>query len=228
MNAAIATSTSSRPRAKNRVGVINLVDEKRVGARVAAARQPHWAFRDDGRESAVDSRSYLQPEPLLQPRTSVSDMDWMALPARLRQEILRQSSGPGYVSSLAKQGKSAPTYAYAFNNPLSFIDPDGNAGTKEQFCSETGSCPLPDFCAQNPQLCNGPPGPGPGPGGGGGGGLSCEDPKTQGIITCPGKCAVYGGLAYLSCKAAGGEKCALFAYKVYMGCMEGCPPELPN
>lgn len=161
---AIATASSSRPRAKNRVGVISLVDEKRVGARATAAWRPHWAFRDDGRESAVGSRSYLSPEPMLQ-RANFS-------------------------AAQAFAGRSAPAYAYAFNNPIAFIDPDGNAGTREQFCAETGTCRLPDYCAQNPSVCNNPPPPapprppGPKTPPGGGGSLQCKDPEAENVFEC--------------------------------------------
>ena len=49
------------------------------------------------------SGGYLSPEPLLQE--------------------------PGYVQDMAWEGISVPTYSYAFNNPLYYVDTDGLAGT---------------------------------------------------------------------------------------------------
>ena len=172
-------------------------------------------FENWNRFYDADTGRYLSPEPLLQPRNLADDPELLTLPAPLRQAISQMSSGPGFAAAQAKLGRSVPAYAYALNNPLAFVDPDGLAATREDFCRETGQC-IPDYCVQNPEVCNSPPP------------NKCEDPKAQGIITCPGKCSIYGGLAYLACKAAGGEKCALFAYKVFTGCMKTCLPELPN
>ena len=169
---------------------------------------------------------YLQPEPLLQPRgpaSTGSNDPLNKVPAELRAAIMRHVSGPGFVTAQAREGRGAPAYSYAFNNPITFFDPDGNAGTRDQFCRETNQCSS-DFCARNPGLCSDPPpGPGPGPGGGGGG-RSC-DPKDQGIVPRP-DCLGRAFGAYALCMAwyKNHDACVIIAATVYANCAGWGPP----
>ena len=92
-------SATPPPRLKTRVGAFNLAAAALVGARVAAARQPHWEKRGEVRRSAMGSRKYLSPEPMLQ--------------------------RPGFVKVMAMHGRNTPAYAYALNNPLNYADDNG-------------------------------------------------------------------------------------------------------
>lgn len=120
MSAAIATPLNS-PSAKNRTRVISVIGDKRVGAREGAARGPHWAFRDDGRGTAVDSRCYFDEE------TELHE-NWNryydpGTGRYLSPEPLLQD--PWWIVSMATEGKSPPAYAYALNNPIRYVDRTG-------------------------------------------------------------------------------------------------------
>jgi len=69
--------------------------------------------------------SYLSPEPLLQE--------------------------PGFVGAVAADGQAMPTFAYARNNPLMYVDPDGlHPGHPKP--NNLPATP-PDFCRLNPGSC---------------------------------------------------------------------------
>ena len=87
----------SRP--KTRVGGFAPGGAARIGARATSSRGAHWENRGGVRRSAVELWCYLSPEPALQ--------------------------DPTFASSMAKQGFSVPAYAYALNNPIAVVDPDG-------------------------------------------------------------------------------------------------------
>jgi hypothetical protein len=84
---------------KTRVGGINFGAGARVGARARRSEETHWEISARRREIAVGSRRYLQPEPALQ--------------------------NPFFVKVQARMGHSLPTYSYALNNPIAFVDSDG-------------------------------------------------------------------------------------------------------
>lgn len=67
------------------------------------------------------SGAYLQPEPLLQ--------------------------DPISVAATAHDGRSMPSYSYAFNNPVYFVDPNGLEGVPPSLNSITAKC------VTNPELC---------------------------------------------------------------------------
>jgi len=99
MLALTTTSTSSPARLKTRVGGSTSPRALRVGKFHRQPRGPHRETTTRARRFAVGSRKYLSPEPLLQ------DPNWV------RREL--------------KAGHQVPAYAYARNNPITNVDPDG-------------------------------------------------------------------------------------------------------
>lgn len=94
-----STSTHAHARPKTRVGVFAQRRAPRVRARAAASRQTRWGNSAEVRRRTSGLSQYLSPEPLLQ--------------------------DPVLVKWRAQQGRSLPTYAYANNNPVRNVDPDG-------------------------------------------------------------------------------------------------------
>ena len=99
-----STSTHAHARPKTRVGVFEQCHAPRTRARATPSRETRWGNSAEVRRSTSGLSQYLSPEPMLQ------DPDW--------------------VKGQAQEGFSAPTYAYARNNPVHYVDPDGkNPGT---------------------------------------------------------------------------------------------------
>ena len=73
---------------------------------------------------ALAGRQYLSPEPMLQ-----------------EPEVVRDA---------AQQGQSLPTYAYAANNPLSYIDPSGLKGSGQ---AHDWAEQAKRYCDANPSAC---------------------------------------------------------------------------
>ncbi len=99
MNALTTTSAHSPPRLKTRVGGSTSPRALRVGKIPRQPRGPHREITTRARRFTVASRKYLSPEPMLQK--------------------------PTWVMAELQHGFQVPTYAYARNNPLGNIDPDG-------------------------------------------------------------------------------------------------------
>lgn len=119
--AAPASASYELARAKTRIGVIDLVDEECTRARAAAARGPHWAFREPGGKSAVGSRKYFDEETELV-SNGARFMD-PGIGAFTGPEPFLQD--PRFAALMAQRGLTTPTYAYAVNNPIKYTDPDG-------------------------------------------------------------------------------------------------------
>ena len=193
-----SSSGATTPRLKNRVrGSTNLERKSRWGFRGEAA-ESHRQNSQRRREIAVGSRKYLSPEPMLQ--------------------------DPNYVRVMAMQGKSVPTYAYALNNPIKYIDPtgldadeadrhDGNARGPGSFCAlnpngcppvnPPNGAPPTDFCVLNPDACP----MSPGGHSGGGSNNQCTNPPSN-VNDCLAACDAGGEALKNFCRGITGEGAA--------------------
>jgi hypothetical protein len=100
---ALATSTShlghARAGAQTRIGVFSPRWDQRTEGKPSSSGRSTWRSCSPSAEIAADHINYLQPEPLLQ--------------------------SPYYALISAMEGYSAPTYAYARNNPVHWVDDNG-------------------------------------------------------------------------------------------------------
>ncbi len=95
------TPTHSPPRLKTRVGGSTSPRALRVGKIPRQPRGPHRKITTRARRFAVGSSHWSSPEPL--------------------------SKSPAWVASEAAAGLHVSAYAYAGNNSVNNIDPDGNS-----------------------------------------------------------------------------------------------------
>ena len=110
---ASASVECSRP--KTRIGVINFVGGDCTRARVAAVHETRWGKSKSEAESASGNTSYQNHHRWYSPD----------LGRYLSSEPLAKS--PGYMAAMGGAGMSVPSYSYALNDPLRFIDSSGLA-----------------------------------------------------------------------------------------------------
>jgi hypothetical protein len=150
MLALATTSTSSPARPKPRVGGSSsprAFSRRRISRQ---ARALHRRTTTRARRCVVGSRRYLSPEPLLQ--------------------------RPNWVKGQLETGHQVPAYAYARNNPVAYVDPDGRFAGAWRFFAQMLLPPFLGGAAagavmsqlpQTPQMSLPAPGPGdetgPGP-----------------------------------------------------------------
>ena len=98
---------------KNRVGGLREKVGTRGAASSCATSESHWGKRREVRRRAVAISFFENWNRYYDPSTG----------RYLSAEPMLQD--PGYVRSMAESGQSVPTYAYAANNPIRNVDPDG-------------------------------------------------------------------------------------------------------
>jgi RHS repeat-associated protein len=122
--------------AKSRVGVSELGGTARVGARARRSSEAHQEKAARVRRNASARAVYYNHHRWFDPATG----------RYLSSEPMLQS--PEFALSAAVQlGRNPPTYAYALNNPLRYIDPHGLQGWEEALAGAAA------FCALRPDLC---------------------------------------------------------------------------
>lgn len=89
----------ARAAAKTRVRASTQPAVPRTWASTCRSARTHSGNSRRAEKLAAGSRKYLSPEPLLQ--------------------------SPGYMTTMAARGMQVPTYAYAANNPLRYVDQNG-------------------------------------------------------------------------------------------------------
>jgi hypothetical protein len=102
---------------KTRVGVCDLALAPRIGARACRSREPH-----SGKSRRV--RQHASAISVFENWNRYYDPFWGGM---LQPEPL--ALNPKWIARMAADGHAPPTYAYAFNNPVYFLDPDGLQGT---------------------------------------------------------------------------------------------------